>query len=143
MTNYWQNNTGSTAYVYWTSWANSGPFANSGTALALSTVQLLELVFDGTTLTIYRNGSVLSTTAGSFAIPNNTTPTNSTLGSWLPDGGIQNSGVTNFQMGELIYYNTTLSTAQRQNVEGYLAWKWGLTSSLPSTHPYYKFPPSP
>jgi hypothetical protein len=140
MTNYWQNNTGSTAYVYWTSWANPGPFANSGTALALSTVQLLELVFDGTTLTIYRNGTVLSTTAGSFAIPNNTTPTNSTLGSWLPDGGIQNSGVTNFQMGELIYYNTTLSTAQRQNIEGYLAQKWSLKGSLPTFHPGIKSP---
>ena len=43
---------------------------------------------------------------------------------------------------ELIYYNTTLSVSQRQAVEGYLAWKWGLQSTnLPVGHPYYSTPP--
>ena len=43
---------------------------------------------------------------------------------------------------ELIYYNTTLSVSQRQAVEGYLAWKWGLQSTnLPAGHPYYSTPP--
>ena len=41
--------------------------------------------------------------------------------------------------GEIIHYNVALTTPQRQAVEGYLAWKWGLT--LPTTHPYYRFPP--
>ena len=41
---------------------------------------------------------------------------------------------------EIIHYNAALSTAQRQQVEGYLAAKWAIT--LPSTHPYYKFQPS-
>jgi hypothetical protein len=27
-------------------------------------------------------------------------------------------------------------------MEGYLAWKWGLTSNLESTHPYYTYPPT-
>ena len=44
---------------------------------------------------------------------------------------------------ELIIYSTTLSITQRQQVEGYLAWKWTLQSSLPTTHPYKLFPPSP
>jgi hypothetical protein len=34
-----------------------------------------------------------------------------------------------------------LTTTQRQQVEGYLAWKWGLNASLPTTHPYYKVIP--
>jgi hypothetical protein len=43
---------------------------------------------------------------------------------------------------EMIYYNTTLSVGQRQAVEGYLAWKWGLQSTnLPSQHPYYSAAP--
>ena len=43
---------------------------------------------------------------------------------------------------EIIYYNTTLSVNQRQQVEGYLAWKWGLQSTnLPSQHPYYSAAP--
>lgn len=42
---------------------------------------------------------------------------------------------------EVILYNAVLTTNQRQRVEGYLAWKWGLQNSLPATHPYYKFRP--
>ena len=36
---------------------------------------------------------------------------------------------------EIIFYNSILSTNQRQQVEGYLAQKWGLTASLPAGHP--------
>lgn len=42
---------------------------------------------------------------------------------------------------EMFVFNTTLTTQQQQQVEGYLAWKWGLQSSLPSTHAYAKFSP--
>jgi hypothetical protein len=38
-------------------------------------------------------------------------------------------------ISEVISYNTTLTTTQRQQVEGYLAQKWGLTASLPAGHP--------
>jgi hypothetical protein len=140
MTNYWQTSTGSTSYLYWTAWANPGPFANSGSALSLSTVQLIEITFDGTTLTMYRNGNVLSTSVGSYTIPNATSVTNCTLGSWIADGSIQNNNTTNFQLGEFVYYNTFLSTTQRQKIESYLAQKWGLVSSLPAGHLNTTFP---
>jgi hypothetical protein len=55
-------------------------------------------------------------------------------------------GTANFYdgtMSEYIYYNSVLSESQRQNVEGYLAWKWGIQNSLPSTHPFSKWPPPP
>ena len=42
---------------------------------------------------------------------------------------------------EVVVYNTVLTTLQRQQVEGYLAWKWGLQGSLPSGHPYKNAPP--
>ncbi len=44
---------------------------------------------------------------------------------------------------EMLFYNSYLSRAQRQTVEGYLAWKWGLQGSLPANHPYKRWPPSP
>lgn len=44
-------------------------------------------------------------------------------------------------IGEIVYYNRVLSTFERQELEGYLTWKWGLQASLPSTHPYAKFRP--
>ena len=37
---------------------------------------------------------------------------------------------------EILYFNAQHTNAQRQAVEGYLAWKWGLTNSLPFDHPY-------
>lgn len=40
------------------------------------------------------------------------------------------------QFYEFIVYNAVLSEAQRQQVEGYLAWKWGMQGSLPASHPY-------
>lgn len=42
----------------------------------------------------------------------------------------------NGHLCEIIMYQGTLSTDDRQSVEGYLAWKWGLQSNLPATHPY-------
>jgi len=47
-----------------------------------------------------------------------------------------------FDLGEVIIINGTVTTATRQLLEGYLAWKWGLESSLPSTHPYRYGAPS-
>jgi hypothetical protein len=44
-------------------------------------------------------------------------------------------------IGEIVYYNRVLTTPERQELEGYLAWKWGLLASLPSTHAYAKFRP--
>ena len=43
-------------------------------------------------------------------------------------------------ISEVICCNTALSTTQRQEVESYLAQKWGLTSSLPVGHPSFTFP---
>jgi hypothetical protein len=41
-----------------------------------------------------------------------------------------------FNLGELCVYNDYLETPFRNILEGYLAWKWGLQSNLPSVHPY-------
>ncbi len=42
---------------------------------------------------------------------------------------------------EVLVLPTTLSTTDRQMVEGYLAHKWGLAANLPGGHPYKIFPP--
>jgi len=39
-------------------------------------------------------------------------------------------------VAEVITYSTNLTGSQIQQVEGYLAWKWGLQANLPPTHPY-------
>jgi len=61
-------------------------------------------------------------------------------------GAIQTLGAGTFfngSMFEIITYTSVLTTKQRQQLEGYLAWKWGLQGSLPSNHPYKLFPPPP
>lgn len=45
-------------------------------------------------------------------------------------------------MKELIFYNNVVTTSQRQQIEGYLAWKWGFTANLTSDHPYIVSPSS-
>jgi hypothetical protein len=42
---------------------------------------------------------------------------------------------------EVVIVNTALSIANRQMLEGYLAWKWGTQALLPSGHPYQHFAP--
>lgn len=41
-----------------------------------------------------------------------------------------------YQIYEILLYDTFINTTQRQQVEGYLGWKWGLQGNLPSGHPY-------
>ena len=50
--------------------------------------------------------------------------------------GLSDAGVNWYgYCSEIILYNSLLSTAQQQQVEGYLAQKWGLRSNLPPGHP--------
>ena len=55
-------------------------------------------------------------------------------------GTIAGAVYSNSVIGEIIYYNGVLTNTQRQQVEGYLAWKWGLQTSLATNHPFYSTP---
>ena len=46
------------------------------------------------------------------------------------------------KIAEIIFTNSALSTTNRQLIEGYLAWKWGLQANLPIDHPYKNNPPT-
>ena len=55
-------------------------------------------------------------------------------------GGGAGGTAGNWDCCEMLFYSTDITPSQRQQVEGYLAWKWAIT--LPSTHPYYKIVPA-
>ncbi len=62
---------------------------------------------------------------------------------WLSEVGfniggrlVQGLSYLKGQMSELVYLSYILSTDDRQKLEGYLAWKWGLEANLPVDHPY-------
>lgn len=42
---------------------------------------------------------------------------------------------------EVVILNRQLTTTERQKLEGYFAWKWGLVALLPSGHPYKNVAP--
>ncbi len=45
-------------------------------------------------------------------------------------------------LAEVLVFSNALSTPQRQQVEGYLAWKWGLQAHLPGDHLYKSAAPT-
>jgi len=45
-------------------------------------------------------------------------------------------------IAEVLIFTTSISTNDRQLIEGYLAWKWGLQTSLPANHPYFSAYPN-
>jgi hypothetical protein len=59
----------------------------------------------------------------------------------LKSGRVNVFGGFGCDHAEVLIYGTTLTTSQRAQVEGYLAWKWGLQSTLPSTHLYKSIAP--
>lgn len=45
-------------------------------------------------------------------------------------------------IAEIVIIDQTDNTTQRQKMEGYLAWKWGLEGDLPNDHPYKNAAPT-
>jgi hypothetical protein len=113
----------------------------------------------GTNFVSYRNSSQLGSIAGTFGVPSlsssistgqfNTFYLNGTAGTTVASSGNfnystyfigstvgeQNVTALSGTIGEVILYNTALTDPQRQQVEGYLAQKWGLQPNLPAGTP--------
>jgi hypothetical protein len=100
--------------------ANNTPFQAAG-------------IYDGTTGQLWKDGVAGTSTltaAYSFAI---TKYGVGTMASFSRDYWLGT-------VGEIIVYSTSLTSVQRVQVEGYLAWKWGLRASLPAGHLYKASP---
>jgi len=83
---------------------------------------------------IYKNGTQQSSQATSLT--SGTSPA-LTIGRYTP-------GLLEYYNGyvyEMIVYSASLTQSQRQNIEGYLGWKWGLQASLSNAHPYLTINP--
>ena len=120
-----------------------GPYRNgaftSQNPPSYSKPYLFECWFDGTneyaTVQIGNTTSITSTaSSGNFGITYYTICANTATS----DGG----GPFHGFMSEILVYNTSLSTTDRQKIEGYLSWKWGIQGNLPSTHPFYSSSPT-
>jgi hypothetical protein len=79
---------------------------------------------------LYANGLQTGTTTGPYIFTGAGTVN---IGAFDLGGGEGFRG----NMNEIILYSNVLTTQQRQQVEGYLMWKWGIQMNLPLAHPYY------
>jgi len=115
--------------------ATQGSPRLGGITQSLNTPQILTFSRTGIT-TMYANVNGTQKSTYNF-----TSPANFSSGSYIiymSQGGAAWKG----DMYEVLYYNVDLTAAQVQQVEGYLAWKWGLQASLPVAHTYYSAAPT-
>ena len=98
----------------------SGPTVNN-------TLMLVAYIDDGTNLTHSVNGTLYSTTLA----------TTFSSGRTVLIGYSQNGEYLIGNIHEVVLFNTNITTTQRQQVESYLAQKWGLTASLPGGHSHF------
>jgi len=93
------------------------------------------------------NGGAVTVTSTGFSQPTYQTDDTQTWPSAAATGfqigGRHASGAAygDKYISEVVGCNIKLSTEDRQKLEGYLAWKWGLESDLPVGHPYAASPP--
>jgi hypothetical protein len=109
---------------------------NSATSVAtLTNKTLLGYTFVPTQYIEYINASASTNVSGAYVF--NDVSTNLTIASRV-------DGVTAFRgiIGEIVMTVGVVSTTTRQQIEGYLAWKWKLQANLPSGHPFKNLPPT-
>ena len=93
------------------------------------------------TINTFTNGAAAQSATNSRT-RSNTGTGYAICGEWNSlNGSIAATNMGAFNVSEIIIYSNALTSQQRQNVEGYLAWKWGLTPSLPGTHQNIYMPP--
>lgn len=102
------------------------------TDMVTATPTVYSQYFNTTSSTIFRNGT--SNASGNIS---NSNCTGITVGSRFT----QNTETFQGHIAEVLYYQRLLTTQERQQVEGYLAWKWGLSNNLASNHPYRRISP--
>jgi hypothetical protein len=124
----------SNAYALWNPNVNGGAYINNTTGLGPVVVGSTTASNDENTWNTYVNGSNAGQTISDTGTPNAPSPI---LIGWTGNGSEYWSG----PIAEVVVLSQTMTTADRQRVEGYLAHKWGLTANLPAGHPYTTTPP--
>lgn len=120
------NNTNSTGLLT----VNIGSPSQVSTGLDIrGDITLIDVIATGTA-DVYVNGTQTNNniTRGPLSLDN--------IIEWAISGGAFQGYV-----GEIIAYPSGLSDNNRQKVEGYLAWKWGIQEQLPNNQPYKNAPP--
>jgi hypothetical protein len=91
----------------------------------------------------YTTGGVRATLANGTQLASDTPGTRNqgTSSNYIGRGSNSSIEFLDGTISEIIVYSLALTTNERQRIEGYLAWKWGLQNNLPTLHPYRKINP--
>lgn len=123
------NNTTPNGYINDGS-ASTNPAASGKTLLdnsSTSNYNIITAAISGSAQSIYNNGTLQD--SRTFTIANGTITTGVKIGGQYAEnykGSVK----------EIIIYTRVLTAIEIQIIEGYLAWKWGYQTLLPSTHPF-------
>lgn len=130
----WTNAKALTAPVVILSWNGGTTTTNASGALTSATISGFVRV-SGSTNKVFRNGTEESSrAANTTAAP--TFTINLRFGCDYVPGEFFDG-----DLHEVILVNGELATADRERIEGYLAWKWGLTGNLPAGHAFKNIRP--
>jgi hypothetical protein len=119
--------------------AYGGAGVNGGAAVTQNVTYLYTgtLVSNGSSV-VYLNGTLTNTRDPTTTVGGSGTLT---IGGYRDSGNPNGAELYNGVLNEIIVFTGRLANPQRQQLEGYLAWKWGLRTNLPATHIHYKSRP--
>ena len=123
-----------TTRLYGTGAGTNASFASSFNIQTATSATLFNIVVSNTNWSEWVNGTLSSSNTTTALFDNSSYFYIGTRA----DHVTQFTGV----IAEILVYNSAMPIAQRQYIEGYLAWKWNLQSNLPSSHPYYSAGPT-
>lgn len=120
-------------------YGNNGSYVSDFGNITLLVKAIYNDNMNGTAGSSYLNGAIANTNTAGY-----TAGTCSGYGVGARWGGsVSMSSGLNGIIFEIIYFSRPLLSVERQQIEGYLAWKWGLKNSLGQGHPYFLVPPTP
>ena len=115
------------------------PNAVSGVTETSTSFLLMSWSISNNNFYIYRNGvRIMYTNSYTWTRPSDN---ELRIGTRFYLGSTANNKLQG-SVAEVLFYNSQLITPNREKIEGYLAWKWGLQTSLPTNHPYYASAPT-
>jgi hypothetical protein len=127
----------------WGYGTSSNLLSLTGSGSGTTSRQILTSTWNGTVANLYVNGSSVASSNRSDSQFVGTSLIRIGASFSTDSDTASPSLLWNGSMNELLLFNQTPSQEERQKLEGYLAWKWGIQASLPSSHPFKNIPPSP
>lgn len=96
---------------------------------------LITARYDGSTVSVWANGSLTTNVTAALGTPSYNVNDVASIGAFRNTAG-GFASTFDGSIRSLIVTHQAQDTATRQRMEGYLAWRWGMQTNLPSDHPW-------